>query len=199
VVHAKQIKYYFWFMKQWITISLLLLFVNCKRISESTSIAEESNKQEVAKEYVFPDDFLGIYKGDLRNTSSNGVEIIPMEFHLLATPDSHRYDYKIYYGTERSERAYTLIQTEKPNSYELDENNGIVLPVAYSKNTLFSTYEVAGSLLNNNEVFYKDRMDFMITMSLMENKEETGESAGYKVNSYPISVIQQATLFKDKK
>jgi hypothetical protein len=82
-----------------------------------------------------------------------------------------------------------LIRTENSHIYELDENNGIVLPVAYSKNTLFSTYEIAGSLLNNNEVFYKDRMDFMINMSVLENKEDTGESVGYKVSSYQIYVI----------
>jgi hypothetical protein len=186
-------------MKQFISIIILLLFVNCKRTFESNKIAEESNKELAAKECLFPGAFLGIYKGDLINTSSNSVEIIPMEFHLLATSDSLRYDYKIYYGAERSERAYTLIQTENPHIYKLDENNGIVIPVAYSKNTLFSTYEVAGSLLNNSEVFYKDRMDFMITMSVLENKEETGESGGYKVSSYPIYVIQQATLIKVKK
>jgi hypothetical protein len=185
-------------MKQCITISLLLVFVNCKRISESNKVAEESNKEPIAKEYVFPDAFLGIYKGDLVNTSSICIEIIPMEFHLLVSPDSLRYDYKIYYGAERSERAYTLIQTENLHIYELDENNGIIIPVAYSKNKLFSTFEVARSLWNNREVFYKDRRDFMITMSVLESKEETGESAGYKVNSYPIYVIQQATLIKVK-
>jgi hypothetical protein len=176
-------------MRQWISISLLLLFVNCKRISESNKVAEESNTEQVVKEFVFPNAFLGINKGDLVNMSSSDIEVIPMEFHLLATPDSSRYDYKIFYGPKRSEKAYTLIRTENSHIYELDENNGIVLPVAYSKNTLFSTYEIAGSLLNNNEVFYKDRMDFMINMSVLENKEDTGESVGYKVSSYQIYVI----------
>jgi hypothetical protein len=183
-------------MKQLITIIILLLFVNCKETSESNNTLQESNKLKEVTSYVFPKDFLGIYKGDLTSTSSQGVEIIPMEFHLLKTQDSLRYDYKIYYGTERSERAYTLIQTEHKNIYELDENNGIVLPIAYSKNTLFSCYEVAGSLINNSEVFYKDRMEFMITMSVLKNKEETGESIGYKVSSYPINIIQQAILIK---
>ena len=183
-------------MKQYILISLLLLLVNCKTTPDESSNDKAPLVNGSEKQLMFPDDFLGIYKGDLVNTTSNGVEIIPMEFHLLATSDPFKYDYKIYYGVERSERAYTLIQTENPNIYELDENNGILLPVAYSKNTLFSTYEVAGNLLQNSEVFYKDRMDFMITMSVLNNKEETGEAAGYQVSSYPISVMQQASLYK---
>ncbi|WP_298955233.1 hypothetical protein [uncultured Nonlabens sp.] len=185
-------------MKQTITIVLLLLLISCKTDSEKTVIEKTVKTEEVKKELIFPDDFLGKYKGNLINTTSKGLENIPMEFHLLATTDSLRYDYKIFYGKEREERAYTLIQTGNKNIYELDENNGIFLPVAQSRNTLFSTYEVAGNLINNSEVFYKDRMDFMITMSSLENKEETGESAGYKVNSYPILVMQQATLYKIK-
>jgi hypothetical protein len=183
-------------MKQWIIIALLLLLVNCKTPPKEPSSIPKSIVEAIEKELVFPDDFLGIYKGDLVNTTSNGVEIIPMEFHLLATSDSFKYDYKIYYRAERSERAYTLIQTGNPNIYELDENNGILLPLAYSKNTLFSTYEVAGNLLQNSEVFYKDHMDFKITMSVLKHKEETGEAAGYQVTSYPISVMQQASLYK---
>ena len=111
-------------MKQWTIIALLLLLVNCKPPPKEPSSSPESIVEAIEKELVFPDDFLGIYKGDLVNTTSNGVEIIPMEFHLLATSDSFKYDYKIYYGAERSERAYTLIQTGNPNIYELDENNG---------------------------------------------------------------------------
>jgi hypothetical protein len=159
-------------MKQWIIIALLLLFVNCKTPPKEPSNSLDSIVEAIEKELIFPDDFLGIYKGELVNTTSNGVEIIPMEFHLLATSDSFKYDYKIYYGVERSERAYTLNQTENPNIYELDENNGILLPLAHSKNTLFSTYEVAGNLLHNSEVFYKDHMDFMITMSVLKKKQE---------------------------
>jgi hypothetical protein len=183
-------------MKQWTIIAFILLFISCKTPPKESSSSPEPIVEAIEKELIFPDNFLGVYKGDLINTTSNGVEIIPMEFHLLATSDHFKYDYKIYYGAERSERAYTLIQTENPNIYELDENNGILLPVAYSKNTLFSTYEVAGNLLQNSEVFYKDRMDFMITMSVLKNKEETGEAAGYPVSSYPISVVQQASLYK---
>ncbi|WP_438969006.1 hypothetical protein [Nonlabens sp.] len=186
-------------MRNSILLGLLLITIGCRQEKQQTLVEEVppiKQTENVKKDLIFPTDFLGVYKGNLQITSSNGTEEIPMEFHLLATNESFKFDYKIFYGDERSERAYTLIQTKNPNIYELDENNGIILPIACSNHTLFSTYEVAGNLLNNSEVFYEDRMEFMITMSTLANKEETGESAGYKVNSYPISVMQQATLLK---
>lgn len=183
-------------MTKWYYIILLLLLSSCKDNNRDEPFTNNENAQESKKELFFPDDFLGLYKGTLLNTSSKGTENIPMELHLLKTPDSMRYDYKIFYGEERSERGYTLVKTENPNIYELDENNGIILPIAHSKNTLFSTYDVAGNLLHTSEVFYEDRMDFMITMSSLETKEQAGESAGYEVTSYPVLVMQQATLYK---
>lgn len=185
-------------MKKLAYIIALLSIIACNKDSDKKPNLETTEKKVIEKEFQFPNDYLGIYKGELLNTSSNGTEKIPMELHLLKTQDSMRFDYKIFYGQERSERGYTLVKTENPNIYELDENNGIVLPIAYSKNTLFSTYEVAGNLLNNSEVFYEDRMDFMITMSSLKTKEAAGEAEGYQVTSYPVLVMQQATLYKIK-
>ncbi len=186
-------------MKNWINIIVLLFLSSCNTNNSEKPITTNDKTENFKNELVFPNDFIGIYKGTLLNTSSKGTENIPMELHLLTTQDSMRYDYKIYYGQERSERAYTLVKTENPNIYELDENNGIVLPIAYSKNTLFSTYEVAGNLLNNSEVFYEDRLDFMITMSSLDTKEAAGEAEGFQVTSYPVLVMQQATLYKESK
>ncbi|WP_124981442.1 hypothetical protein [Nonlabens xiamenensis] len=185
-------------MKKWIAFLILPLFLACKEAKEFESTTAEETPADVKKAFDFPNDYLGVYKGDLEITTSNGVNSIPMEFHLLSTADSTRFDYKIFYGEERSERAYTLISTPNPNVFELDENNGIILPVAYADGTLFSTYQVAGNLLNSTEKFYPDHMDFMITMSSLQDSTTAGKAEGYKVDTYPISVIQQAYLKKNK-
>lgn len=144
----------------------------------------------------FPQDFAGIYKGDLHIVTSNGDNPIPMEFHLLETADSLRYDYKIFYGKERSERAYSLLVTDNLHIFEIDENNGIILQSAYAHNTLYSTYEVAGNLLNSTEVFHADRMEFMITMSKLTDTITAGNADDIQVMGYPISVMQRAVLYK---
>jgi hypothetical protein len=159
-------------------------------------VADDQKQISTEIEKDFPNDFLGIYKGDLSIVTSNGTNAVPMEFHLLETADSMKYAYKIYYGKERSERAYNLIQTDNPHIFEVDENNGIVIPTAYSNNTLYSTYEVNGSLLNCTEVFHDDRMEFMITMSSQMDTITAGEAEGFRVKAYPVSVMQKAVLFK---
>lgn len=146
----------------------------------------------------FPEDYLGIYKGELDITTSNGLNSIPMEFHLNATEDTENFEYKIFYGKERSERAYNLKRTHNPNLFLVDENNGIILETAYANKTLFSTYEVMGNLLNCTEVFHDDHMEFMITMSRVQDTSQTGNAESAFVTNYPISVMQKAVLYKQK-
>jgi hypothetical protein len=148
---------------------------------------------------TFPQDYLGIYKGHLELTSSNGTEKIPMEFHLLDAPDVTSYGYKIFYGVERDERSYNLVRTQNKNLFLIDENNGIVLEGAFANNTLFSTYKVMGNLLNTTEKFYKDRMEFTVTLAREQDTSITGTAESAIVKNYPISIMQTATLLKEKK
>ena len=55
---------------------------------------------------VFPQDFYGIYKGDLKITNSNGEQTIAMELHLNETDSIEKYQYTLVYITkdERQER-----------------------------------------------------------------------------------------------
>ncbi|MGJ8684395.1 MAG: hypothetical protein ACSHWW_07220 [Nonlabens sp.] len=193
-------------MKQQLTLLLLLLIISCKQpaetVIEPTSIeietASKSPLEDVLGEAkIFPNDYLGIYKGNLNITTMKGKEAIPMEFHLLETNDSTNYEYKIFYGAERSERAYNLKKTHNPNLYLVDENNGIVLETAYADKTLFSTYEVMGNLLNCTEVFHDDYMEFMITMSRVQDTSMTGNAESAIVKNYPLSVMQKAVLYKE--
>lgn len=177
-------------------IFLILVFTSCHNTNSETPSNEDSIITANNVDKLFPDDYLGIYKGDLNIITSAGNESIPMEFHLLSTADSTNYKYKIFYGTERSERAYNLKRTSNPNLFLVDENNGIVLETAYSNRTLYSTYEVMGNLLNCTEVFHDDYMEFMITMSRKKDTTQTGAPSSALVTNYPISVMQKAVLYK---
>jgi hypothetical protein len=165
-------------------------------VNEKTSTEPTSGKVENLQ---FPEDFLGIYKGTLTITTSNGDELLPMEFHLLDAPDKTRYGYKIFYGAERDERSYNLVRTHNEHLFLVDENNGIILESGFANNTLFSTYEVMGNLLNSTEKFYEDRMEFTITMAREQDTSITGTKESAIVKNYPISVMQTATLMKEKK
>jgi len=178
--------------KALIVLSLLTSLLGCDSPKNNKLPPEE----KVA--LAFPQDFLGIYKGELELTSSNGTEKIPMEFHLLDAPDDTNYGYKIFYGVERDERAYNLVRTHNKHLFLIDENNGIVLEGAFANNTLFSTYEVMGNLLNTTEKFYEDHMEFTITLAREQDTSMTGNTESAIVKNYPISMMQTATLLKEK-
>lgn len=193
-------------MKKRFLLLYILAIVSCKKAQEpqiiddasiTTTTAVSSLEKILETDKEFPNDYLGIYKGKLNITSSTGVQTIPMEFHLLSTEDVMNYEYKIYYGEERAERAYNLKKTHNPHLYLVDENNGIILETAYADKTLFSTYEVMGNLLNCTEVFHDEYMEFMITMARVQDTSITGNVESAIVKNYPLSVMQKAVLYKE--
>jgi len=151
----------------------------------------------------FPDDFLGVYKGELRITSLKGSQEIPMEFHLLKTDIKDKYHYKIVYdNTPRN--YYLIIKDKEKGVFEIDEANGIVLPANLNDNVLYSLFEVQGNFLTTRLDFRARELLFEILFSKLANKTTTGgivndrDSTNLvpKVYGFPISVFQKAILKK---
>ncbi|WP_452224915.1 hypothetical protein [Lacinutrix chionoecetis] len=155
-----------------------------------------------AQEKSFPQDFLGIYKGDLEITNAKGKQTIGMEFHLTGTDSVGIFNYVLIYVIDGkpSPRNYTLktINKEK-GDYVIDENNGILLDAKLIDNTLYNVFEVDNNLLMTTERFFTDYMEFEIIFSgkgkkkVMEGKEDMP-----MVTSYPVTVTQKAILLKQK-
>lgn len=161
-----------------------------------TVMAQNDEKQ-------FPEDFFGVYKGDLEIINPQGKQTIQMEFHLKPTDSIGTYNYVIVYimNRNRLERNYTLIEKNKDEGlYTVDENNGILLDAKCIGTTLFSMFEVQGNILTTTERFHDDAMDFEITFASKKNSN-TSKSIGetpIDVISYPITVLQSAYLLKQK-
>lgn len=154
----------------------------------------------------FPDAFLGVYKGTLKITSLKGDYEIPMEFHLLKTDKSDSYEYTIVY--DGKPRNYNLIVENKEKGvFNIDENNGIILPAFYNNNVLYSLFEVQQNFLSTRLDFSnKENLVFEILFSNVKKKVTTGGTLydkdsvkiteNPKVYGFPISVIQKAILKK---
>lgn len=160
-----------------------------------------SYAQDIAPK--FPEAYFGIYKGDLEIINSRGKQTIGMEFHLNKTDSISKYVYTLVYIVDgnRQERLYNLITKDKENGeYIVDENNGILLDAKLVDNTLYSMFEVQGSILTTKESFYEDYMTFEIIFARTEkntSKEDSSENS-IEVHSYPVSVVQKAVLKKQK-
>ncbi|WP_250433269.1 hypothetical protein [Hanstruepera flava] len=170
-------------------VLIILITLGCFNLSAQTDSLQ------------FPQDFYGIYKGDLHITNPNGKQTIQMEFHLNPTDTVGKYEYKLVYVMmgKPEERNYTLLEKDtSKGEYVVDENNGILLDAKLIDNTLFSMFEVQGSILTTTERFYKDSMDFEIAFASKTNQTKSGTSGedSTEVISYPISVLQKAHLIK---
>lgn len=149
----------------------------------------------------FPDDYFGIYKGELEIYTERGNYEIPMEFQLLPTDSLGRYTYTLVYGAEaeRQERPYSLLEIDAAKGeYLVDEHNGILLDSKVIGNKIYSLFEVQGNLLTTFMTFSEDHLLFEITFAARSkariSKVETQEDT--EVISYPISTVQKAKLLK---
>jgi hypothetical protein len=157
------------------------------------------NAQE--KDAKFPDDFFGVYKGDLKISNPKGEQTLQIEFHLQPTDSIGKYEYKLVYIADgnRQERDYTLIEKNaEKGEYIVDENNGILLDTKFVNNTLYAMFEVQGNILTTTERFYDEGMYFEITFSgkAKANTSQTTDEDPIAVISYPITVVQSAHLIK---
>ncbi|SDS36368.1 hypothetical protein SAMN05216503_2821 [Polaribacter sp. KT25b] len=147
----------------------------------------------------FPESAIGIYKGILLIDSPKGKQEIPMEFHLKKTDSVHKFNYVLMYNN--NPRNYTLIIKDREKGiYEIDENNGIILPSRFANNTLYSFFEVQGNFLSSRFSFSENELDFEILFSATKNKTTTGGTSKEipEVFGFPISVVQKAILIKEK-
>ncbi|MEL6822202.1 MAG: hypothetical protein AAFP70_10600 [Calditrichota bacterium] len=179
-------------------ISLLLFCFTAVLISGCEPHAEsnaETRDQRNKVALTFPDDVFGIYQGTLNITNPRGEQTIPMEFHLLETDSIHQYDYILIYSGQP--RNYTLIAKDlEKGVFELDENNGIILPTYFNKNTLHSFFEVNDNLLSSRLQFFHDRVDFEILFASNDQNIQSGSGGDVKVLGIPISTFQKASLYK---
>ncbi|AVI51176.1 hypothetical protein C5O00_08295 [Pukyongia salina] len=148
---------------------------------------------------VFPDDFLGVYKGKLNINSDRGTQEITMEFHLKATDSMDTFEYILVYGEGDSwqQRNYTLRTLNKAKGeYLVDENNGILLDDKVVDNRMYALFEVQGTLLTTFITFKEDHMIFEIAAARRENARTTyaENDERTEVISYPVSTVQRAVL-----
>lgn len=178
-------------MRLFVIIFCFFLFLGCKNESKITKV-----KNQTEEKLRFPDDFLGIYKGTLVINNSRGKQEIPMEYHLLKTDTIGKYKYKLVYNG--SPRNYYLLEKNKEKGiYEVDENNGIILPTHLKNNTLYSFFEVQGNLLHSRTKFHKNHLMFEILFIPLKQKIKSGGDNYPSIFGYSISTFQIATLKKE--
>ena len=97
-------------------------------------------------------------------------------------------------------RKYSIISKNKNRgTFEINENNGIILPARFYGNVLYSWFEVGANKLTSRLQFEDNKIYFEILFSNLKNKTTTGGVSKDipKVFGYPISAVQKAILIKE--
>lgn len=181
-----------------------ILFVTSTIVSCQPNLQEEisfkPNKE--IQNYVFPEDWLGEWKGVLQIYSGKTVkQEVEMELHILAIDSIDRHTFTIIYGKdkEKGKRPYEVFAVDTVvGHYKVDEKNDIILDEYLFGNKLVSRFEVMGNLLLSTYERTAEGIEFEILSGSMKEIAITGGTSADipEVKSFPIKVRQFAKLTK---
>ncbi len=151
----------------------------------------------------FPKDWIGRWKGDVEVLGGRaGAPAFTMEVLIAPTEKPDRFTWTVIYtaASGRQERPYTLVVRDAEQGlYDIDENNGIVLPARLLGGTLLSTFSVMGARIETRERLVRaggeDRIEFELT-SIDESKggKTGGQGDAPDVTVWTTQTMQRASL-----
>jgi hypothetical protein len=152
-------------------------------------------------EPVFPTDWLGDWKGELKIWNNGGlVRSIPMELQISATDSAGLWNWGIVYlqDGKPDNRPYLLRAVDTKNGlYQVDELNGILLDSYLLGNVFFTRFSVMESLLLSSYRLEGDKLVFELISGKTDQPSLSGGVDDIpEVGSYPIVVLQRAILEK---
>lgn len=170
----------------------LLATMSCQNKNAQQKHASQSTPD---KQWKFPDDWYGKYRGDLKIYNTKGLGMtVPMELEVLKSDTVGRVNWNIIYDPNgrRDFRAYAIIEKDaKKGEYVMDEFNTILISEFLIDNTLYSRFSVEKNDLSGSYRYVGDAIDFDITVSSTDSlqvtggtDEETPPVIDYKINSH---------------
>jgi hypothetical protein len=189
--------------------ALIILTVACAPLKK--------NQKDPDISYVFPDDWLGTYKGELEWIQGKKQKAkIPISIEIFEDKENPK---AIVWRTTYDSTAafpfkvvknYVIIQPDslKEGHYLMDEQNGIYIDMQLIDNCFYSCFDVISTekgsisriistdrLLNRNELYHK----IISSPPPVKKSGDIGVSKGYQVLSSPDISVQKAVLRRVKK
>lgn len=189
---------------------VVILHGSCSPKLESGKFLDSEQKLILADsstigEYIFPDDWLGYWSGNLNIYNSKGLkQTIPMSLDLSKTDTSGIYTWAIIYGQDSTaqRRDYQLMEVDASTGhYLIDEKNGILLDAYHIHNELNTVFEVMGNTLLTSYKIENDELEFSVKLFPSEEVRVSGDTIIEsqdipKVSSFNLTVSQIARLQK---
>lgn len=157
-----------------------------------SACVQEAAREATAEELLAP--WHGIWRGELELWLRDGIaRRVPMELHLQPRA-SGEWTWTIVNGADaaREERRYAL-RAKAGGSFEIDEQNGTVLPLQRFGRRSFSRYSVGGSeLLARYELVGEAALLYDLIRAVCAGARKTGgEGAGPEIGVVPVTAFQR--------
>lgn len=141
----------------------------------------------------------GEWRGTLKIFNEKGIaQTVPMGLNILK--DQKEWKWQIIYGEHPNQdfRDYSLIPTENPSQFKLDEHNGIILRLSLLENTFHSVFEMNDMTLLISYSLNEDQIVFRSLFSPETDKissggqdDQTPEVKARKVTNYQIAELKK--------
>lgn len=148
----------------------------------------------------FPDSWLGIWQGELKFYPEREQDTIKVQLEISKTEIAGTYIWRTSYEAPKLNLVKDYLLRERDastGSFEIDEQDGIILPSRYFDDELWSLLEVDGTILIG---LYSLR-NGVLTVTFPSGKTDQAELSGIQddenpvvVKSYPIAASQKIVL-----
>lgn len=143
----------------------------------------------------FPADWVGRYEGPLEITRPGEPLIVPMSIEIAPTDSDTQWHWRIQYEGQPV-REYLLVR-QPDDTWKIDEQNSIALPLAVRGNHAISAFSVGGSLLVATYTRTAAGLGFEITTLPVESAATSGgEGATPEVGIFPLMGYQHGELLR---
>lgn len=146
----------------------------------------------------FPKDWIGRWKGDVEVLGGRaGAPTFTKELVIAPTDKPDRFTWTIIYdaASGRQERPYTLVVRDAAQGlYEIDENNGIVLPARLLGGTLLTSFSVQGARIETRERLVIAGGEPRIEFELTTIDESKGGKTGGQGDAPDVAVWTTQTM-----
>ena len=175
-----------------IFFGLMILACGSKSTQKAmTKVSQIEQRKDTIVEYLFPEDWLGIWSGTLEIYNQKGVtQSLEMGLEIEKTDTVDVYDWTIIYGSDSTaqRREYQLIAIDTSKGhYMVDEKNGIFLDGYHMHDAFVSVFEVMDNTL---VIAYERNMEGMnFTVDVFPSKE-IGISGDTLINGQEIPEVK---------
>ena len=148
----------------------------------------------------FPSSWMGIWQGELTFYPERDQDTIKVSLEIAKTDIPGTYSWKTSYSSPKLNTVKDYLLRERDSSkgiYEIDEQDGIMIPCRYFDNELWSILEVEGTII----IGLYSMKDEELSVTFPSGKTELAEFSRQfdgedspEVKSFPISASQKIVL-----